>query len=217
MHLKSGIYEFRFRTPTYAGWGFLYCAGGELRGGDARCFYEGTYSENADFVHIRFTIGIHTAAAGDTLTDVASALGLSNAELHFSGREDCGIVKLDGYSPQVPDLHFDATLSPLVGQTKDSCSDTKTIAESHHPSFGSAPRKLVALGLPQSLTKLLGQLLVALVHSFDTAAVQVRRAAAARGEVAREIILKASREKCVRFRSPEGMARGAQDCYTSEL
>ena len=103
--LKEGLYCVQFQTPRGAGAGVVVLEGGRIRGGDARIFYTGTYSENGD----QFTAQVRTDAHTNT-PNAGSVFGPDKLNISLRGTSSGNAATLSGNAAEAPSVGFHATL-----------------------------------------------------------------------------------------------------------
>lgn len=106
--MKDGLYRVQFQTPLGWGAGVLYASGGRLWGGDGAMFYVGTYKQEGNNVVADVRTNRHTQVPG-----VASVFGRDQVRITLSGIASGDKIKLNGRSPEAPNVTFTAELMHL--------------------------------------------------------------------------------------------------------
>jgi hypothetical protein len=80
--LKDGLYKVEFRTPLGMGAGVVVLQGGQVRGGDSRTYYVGSYSESSSQFSAKVKVDTHTNFPG-----LSSVFGRDRVNISLRGRE----------------------------------------------------------------------------------------------------------------------------------
>jgi hypothetical protein len=102
--LQNGKYSSWFRTPLGERSGVVTACDGKLSGGDIAMTYEGSYTDDGEFLSATFRAGRHSDEA-------PSVFGVDEFDVEVSGKSPAGkTVSCSGFAKQAPDLPFEVTL-----------------------------------------------------------------------------------------------------------
>jgi hypothetical protein len=107
--MKEGLYKVIFTTPLGSGIGLVSLQTGNLRGGDLRDFYVGSYAENGSQITAQVIRGLHTNAPG-----TSPVFGRDDVHISLRGTTSGDSAQVTGMATEAPGITFRALLTRIA-------------------------------------------------------------------------------------------------------
>ena len=107
--MQDGLYRVGFKTRLGTGFGVVTLQAGRITGGDSTSWYVGSYQLENDLFYADIQVDRHTEIAM-----VRSVFGVERARIRLEGQSLGDEALMKGYSPDAPEVAFEAVLSRLA-------------------------------------------------------------------------------------------------------
>jgi len=107
--MQDGLYRVGFKTRLGTGFGVVTLQAGRITGRDSTSWYVGSYQLENGLFYADIQVDRHTEIAM-----VRSVFGVERARIRLEGQSLGDEALMKGYSPDAPEVAFEAVLSRLA-------------------------------------------------------------------------------------------------------